>query len=61
MASKRVMQQSIFGNQVVAKPEPEVLPPNITPQVAQQQLLMYGLPGLALLMAVIALTVALLK
>ncbi len=61
MASKRVMQQSIFTNQAVAKPEPDVLPPAITPQLAQQQLLMYGLPGLALLMAVVALTVALLK
>lgn len=62
MASKRVMQQSIFANQAVAKPEPELPAPVITPQaVLQQQMLTYGVPGLALLMALIALVVALVK
>ena len=58
LASKRVMQQSIFAEQVVM-PEPEV----ITPPTALQasQLLAYGLPGAALLVALIALGVALLK
>ncbi len=59
MASKRVMQQSIFAEAPVAVPEPEV----ITPATALQttQLLTYGLPGAALLFALIALAVALLK
>jgi SpoVK/Ycf46/Vps4 family AAA+-type ATPase len=59
MASKRVMQQSIFAEPTVVMPEPDV----ITPATAWQasQLLAYGLPGAALLVALIALGVALLK
>ena len=66
MASKRVMQQSIFAEpavvpqeRAVAAPEPELLPPGAALQVSQ--LLTYGLPGAALLVALIALCVALLK
>ena len=58
VASKRVMQQSIFA-------EPMVMPKadGITPASALQasQLLAYGLAGTALLVALIALAVALLK
>lgn len=59
LAGKRVMQQSIFAEPTVAVPEPDV----ITPAAASQasQLLAYGLPGAALLVALIALGVALLK
>ncbi len=63
VASKRVMQQSIFDDRPLAlaepEPEPEVLPPAISPQVSQ--LLTYGLPGAALLIALVALGVALFK
>ena len=57
LASKRVMQQSIFSESAVAKPEPEA----VTPAVAfpAQQVLGYALPGAALLIALIALVVAL--
>ena len=59
VASKRVMQQSIFAEPTVVMPEPDV----ITPATASQasQLLAYGLSGAALLVALIALGVALLK
>ena len=59
IASKRVMKQSIFTDQAVVMPEAEVS----TDEAASQAslLLAYGLPGAALLIALIALTVALLK
>jgi SpoVK/Ycf46/Vps4 family AAA+-type ATPase len=59
MASKRVMQQSIFAEPTVVMPEPDV----ITPATALQTslLLAYGLSGAALLVALIALGVALLR
>jgi SpoVK/Ycf46/Vps4 family AAA+-type ATPase len=59
LASKRVMQQSIFAGPTAVMPEPDI----ITPATASQasQLLAYGLPGAALLVALIALGVALLK
>ncbi len=59
MANKRVMQQSIFADQPVVMPEPDVITPAITSQASQ--LVMYGLPGAALLVALIALAVAMLK
>ena len=59
MASKRVMQQSIFAGPTVVMPEPG----GITPATAAQAslLLAYGLSGAALLVALIALGVALLR
>ena len=59
VASKRVMQQSIFAGPTVVMPEQDV----ITRATASQasQLLAYGLSGAALLVALIALGVALLK
>jgi SpoVK/Ycf46/Vps4 family AAA+-type ATPase len=59
VASKRVMQQSIFAEPTVVMPKPD----GITPATASQksQLLAYGLAGAALLVALIALGVALLK
>jgi SpoVK/Ycf46/Vps4 family AAA+-type ATPase len=59
MASKRVMQQSIFAEPTVVMPEPDV----ITRATASQAslLLAYGLSGAALLVALIALGVALLR
>ena len=59
VASKRVMQQSIFAEPTVAMPKPG----GITPATASRpsQLLAYGLAGTALLVALIALGVALLK
>jgi len=59
VASKRVMQQSIFAQPTVVMPEQDV----ITPATASQasQLLAYGISGAALLVALIALGVALLK
>ena len=60
VASKRVMQQSIFASAPkLPLPEPEVLPPATAPQA--HPLLTYGLPGAALLVALIALIVALFK
>ncbi len=64
MASKRVMQQSIFKEPgmpppAVLEPEPAPLTPSTSPQLAL--LLTYGVPGAALLIAIIALTVALLR
>lgn len=59
MANKRVMQQSIFAGHTVVMPEPDVTTPATTSQASQ--LLAYGLPGAALLVALIALSVALLK
>jgi SpoVK/Ycf46/Vps4 family AAA+-type ATPase len=59
MASKRVMRQSLFADQTVVTPEADV----ITPAAAAQASLLvaYGLPGAALLVALVALAVALLK
>src|SRR5580700_2273855 len=59
VASKRVMQQSIFAEPTVIMPEPDV----ITRATASQTslLLAYGLSGAALLVALIALGVALLR
>ena len=59
VANKRVMQQSIFADSTVVMPEPDVLTPKTAPQASQ--LLMYALPGAALLIALIALGVALFK
>jgi SpoVK/Ycf46/Vps4 family AAA+-type ATPase len=59
VASKRVMQQSIFAEPAVVTQEPDVITPATAAQASQ--LLAYGLPGLALLVALIALGVALLK
>jgi SpoVK/Ycf46/Vps4 family AAA+-type ATPase len=59
VASKRVMQQSLFAEPTIVVPEQDV----ITPATAWQasQLLAYGLSGAALLVALIALGVALFK
>jgi SpoVK/Ycf46/Vps4 family AAA+-type ATPase len=59
MASKRVMQQSIFADQTVGMPEPEVTAPATMSRASL--LLAYGLSGAALLIALIALGVAMLK
>jgi SpoVK/Ycf46/Vps4 family AAA+-type ATPase len=59
MASKRVMQQSIFAEPTVVMPGQDVIPPKTAQQASQ--LLMYALPGAALLVALIALGVALFK
>lgn len=59
MASKRVMQQSIFANSTAVLPQPELQAP-VAP-VQAPPWVMYGAPGLALLVALIALAVALLK
>ena len=59
VASKRVMQQSIFAEPAVAASEPDALTPATALQASQ--LLAYGLPALTLLIALIALGVALLK
>lgn len=59
IASKRVMQQSLFAHQIPAAPQPDVIPPRTAPPPPQW--LAYGLPGAALLVALIALLVALLK
>ncbi len=58
VASKRVMQQSIFAEPAAVTPEQDV-----TTAIASQasQLVAYGLPGAALLVALIALGVALLR
>jgi SpoVK/Ycf46/Vps4 family AAA+-type ATPase len=58
VASKRVMQQSIFA-EPTAMPEPDLITPGTASQASQ--LLAYALPGAALLVALIALGVALLK
>ncbi len=60
IASKRVMQQSIFADRTAVMPEPAALTPATVSQ-ASKLLLAYGLPGAALLIALIALAVALLK
>ena len=59
VASKRVMQQSIFAGPTVAMPETDVITPATAARASQ--LLAYGLSGAALLVALIALGVALLK
>ena len=56
IASKRVMQQSIFADPSVAMPEADVMP-----RARAQQFLAYVLPAAAMLVALIALAVALLK
>jgi SpoVK/Ycf46/Vps4 family AAA+-type ATPase len=60
VASKRVMQQSIFATTALTQPEPESLPSALARERASQ-LLIYGLPGAAMVIALIALCVALLK
>ena len=59
IANKRVMQQSLFADQTVVMPEPDVITPATMSRASQ--LLAYGLPGAALLISLIALGVALLK
>jgi SpoVK/Ycf46/Vps4 family AAA+-type ATPase len=59
IASKRVMQQSIFAAQSGSTPEPDVISSAAVSRASQ--LMAYGLPGAALLVAFIALAVALLK
>ncbi len=59
VAAKRVMQQSIFAGATVVTPEQDVITPATVSQASQ--LLAYGLSGAALLVALIALGVALLK
>lgn len=59
MASKRVMQQSLFADQKVVPPEPAAITP--ASMLPAAQLLAYGVPGMALLVALIALGVALFK
>jgi SpoVK/Ycf46/Vps4 family AAA+-type ATPase len=59
IASKKVMQQSLFADQAVVTPETDVLAAAL--QTQSSRLLTYGLSGAALLLAVIALAVALLK
>jgi hypothetical protein len=54
-----VMQQSIFAEPTVAMPEADVITPATAAQASQ--LLAYGLSGAALLVALIALGVALVK
>lgn len=59
LASKRVMQQSLFADSRVVPPERVALAPTST--LPASQLLAYGLPAMALLVALIALGVALSK
>jgi len=59
IASKRVMQQSLFADQAIVTPETDVVAAAVPSQISQ--LLTYGLSGAAMLLAVIALIVALLK
>jgi SpoVK/Ycf46/Vps4 family AAA+-type ATPase len=59
IASKRVMQQSIFEDQTFGMPESDAIIPATMSQASL--LLAYGLPGAALLIALIALGVAMLK
>ena len=59
IASKRVMQQSLFADQAVGTPEADVVASPLSSK--SSRLITYGLPGAALLLAVIALAVALLK
>jgi SpoVK/Ycf46/Vps4 family AAA+-type ATPase len=59
VASRRVMQQSIFADPTVVMREHDILHPATASQASQ--LLAYGLSGAALLVALIALGVALLK
>jgi hypothetical protein len=54
-----VMQQSIFADQTTAMSEPDVINPAAMSRASL--LLRYGLPGAALLIALIALAVAILK
>ncbi len=59
VASKRVMQQSIFAHPRVVMPEQDIIHPAAASRASQ--LLGYGLSGAALLLALIALGVALFK
>jgi SpoVK/Ycf46/Vps4 family AAA+-type ATPase len=59
IASKQVMQQSLFNVQKVATPAIDVIPP--ATHAHASQLLTYGLSIAALLLALIALAVALLR
>ena len=58
IASKRVMQQSLFAGQAVVTPEANVTRATMS---HTSQVLAYGLSGAALLVALIALAVALLR
>ena len=58
MASKRVMQQSIFAAEPVEAPQPAL--PGLA-NLQPSQLLAYGLPSLAVVLALAALAVALFK
>ena len=51
VASKRVMQQSIFAEPTVVMPEQDVITPATAPQASQ--LLAYGISGAALLVALV--------
>lgn len=57
VASKRVMRQSLFAESTIVAREPDAITTATASQVSQ--LLAYGLPGLALLVALLALAVAL--
>ncbi len=59
VASKRVMQQSIFAEPPAVTAEPEVITP--AAELQTPQWLAYGLPGAALVVALVALAVALLR
>jgi SpoVK/Ycf46/Vps4 family AAA+-type ATPase len=59
MAGKRVMRQSLFADETVVAPEADVIPSAAPAQASV--LLVYGLPGAAVLIALVALVVALLK
>lgn len=59
VASRRVMQQSIFAEPAVALSRPDADSPATA--LPSSPLLAYGLPGAALLVALLALAVALLK
>ena len=63
MLSKRVMQQSIFTDHALAKSEAEAVPenPNAALMAQASQLAAYAVPGAAVVIALVALGVALLK
>jgi SpoVK/Ycf46/Vps4 family AAA+-type ATPase len=59
LVSKRVMQQSLFANQALTTPQPDIINPTTLSHVSR--LFAYALPATALLVALIALAVALFK
>jgi hypothetical protein len=59
LASKQVMEQSVFAQPAIVMPAADAISPTTEPQASQ--LLTYALPAAALLVALIALAVALLK